>query len=159
MLCSAQLGDGDRGLFYRRRHPWNPRLPWERGGLEAEGRREGVKGEVRVSGLTGSRDMNGCLMLLQKRQLPQTEWWDEARWGQPQVSFILSFICPLFYAQNTEKYRICFTGRFCSFALHKDLKRTSSFHIFRDFQCSERCVADITRLWLFYWPCQVVKKI
>lgn len=155
MLCSAPLGDGDRGLFYRRRHPWNPRLPWERGGLEAEGRREGVKGEVRVSGLTGSRDMNGRLMLLQKRQLPQTEWRDEVsrRW----VSFCPSYVH--FFMRKIQKSRICFTGRFCSFALHKDLKRTSSFHIFRDFQCSERCVADITRLWLFYWPCQVVKKI
>lgn len=35
-----------------------------RGGLEEEGRREGVRGEVRVSGLTGTRDVNGRLTLL-----------------------------------------------------------------------------------------------
>lgn len=44
------------------------------GGRGAEGGgEEGVKGEVRVSGLTGSRDMNGRLRLLQKWQLPPTE--------------------------------------------------------------------------------------
>lgn len=41
---------------------------WTRGRW-AEGGREGEKGEVRGSGLTGSRNMNGRLPLLQKQQL------------------------------------------------------------------------------------------
>lgn len=40
-----------------------------RRGGGAEGRREGEKWEVRASGLTGSRNMNGRLPLLQKQQL------------------------------------------------------------------------------------------
>lgn len=31
----------DRSLIYRRRHPWNPRLLGEMGGMGEEGRREG----------------------------------------------------------------------------------------------------------------------
>lgn len=72
-MCSGLLGDGDRSLFYRRRHSRNPRLPREMGGRGGDGRREGgregEKGEVRGSGLTGSRNMNGRLPLLQKQQL------------------------------------------------------------------------------------------
>lgn len=42
---------------------------WVDEGEGAEGGREGEKGEVRGSGLTGSRNMNGRLPLLQKQQL------------------------------------------------------------------------------------------
>lgn len=130
MLSSASVGDGDRGLFYRRRHPWNPRLL--RGGVGAE------------------RGSQGGGKSLRTRRESRYEWTSHAAvklaaasdWvtGRGEMrsaagDFHLVLHMFIFHAKNT-KIENLFLQEVVG-VVWLCIKRTSCFHLSSDFKPSK----------------------